>query len=48
MPLGLSPIFVIFLILSIGLSMATNNWMNGVVLMGMFAAVTLFWRFLTR
>lgn len=48
MPLGLSKLFVIFLILSIGFGYATENWKNSLVLMGGYVIFTIVWRYLTR
>lgn len=48
MPLALSPAFVIFLIFAVALGYATNNWVNGLVLMMLYIVITLIWRFLVR
>jgi len=47
MPLGLSKPFIIFFVISVGLGYATKNWRVGLVLMGMFAVITILWRYLT-
>lgn len=48
MGLGLSKVFIIFLILSIALGYGTHNWVNGLVAMGIYGGVVIMWRLLTR
>lgn len=48
MGLGLSGDFIIFAVISILLAVATNNWLNGVVLFGIYAGVKIVWGILTN
>ncbi len=47
MGFGLSKTFVIFIFLSIALAVGTDNWKNGVVLLGIYAIIKVIWKLMT-
>jgi hypothetical protein len=45
--LGFSKDFVLFIVISILIGYATENWVNGAVFLGLYAIVKIIWKILT-
>ena len=47
MVFGFAKIFVIFLFIAIAVAVGTENYYNGVVIIGVFAVIRIIWKLLT-
>jgi len=45
--LGFSKLFVIFIFVAIVIGYGTKSWVNGLVLIGIFAIIRIVWKLLT-